>query len=144
MYTSDWLTVQMRQLERRPEDLTCAAVVLRGSKSKFERCFIERTRKEGYQPGKVVLVKDLANERRVGADVKIAPRYLGPFMVARRKREGAYKLNDLDGTEMAGGIARRRQPPCVRRQHEIFRENREGYLSGSSSENEKFEQGNET
>ncbi|KAI5895740.1 uncharacterized protein SCHCODRAFT_02451504, partial [Schizophyllum commune H4-8] len=115
MTTSELLAARMRQLERRPEDLARAAAALRKarfrSKTQFERRFTKRLRREDYREGELVLLKNSANERRVGADVKIAARYLGPFMIVRKNRGGAYILQELDGTVIAGGVAPRRLLP---------------------------------
>ncbi|KAL1694958.1 hypothetical protein GGG16DRAFT_122276 [Schizophyllum commune] len=123
MTTSDLLAARMRQLERRPEDLARAAAALRKarfrSKEQFERRFIRRLKKEDYREGEM---------RRVGAD----------------NQGGAYVLQEPDGTILSGSVAPRRLLPYVRRQHGIFRANRNGYLSGSSSEDEGSAAENDT
>lgn len=148
MTTSDLLAARMRQLERRPEDLERAAATLRKarlrSKAQFEKRFIKRLRREEYREGGMVLLRNLSNERRVGADVKMSPRYLGPLMIGRRNRGGAYVLKELDGTELPGRAPQRRSLPYVRRQHGFLRANRNGNLSDSSSDDEGSAEGNES
>ena len=46
---------------------------------------------------------------------KTDPQYLGPYKVVRRTYGGAYKLRELDGTEMSRSIAAFRLLPYVTR-----------------------------
>jgi hypothetical protein len=56
------LTLRIRQLERRPEDLEQAAETLKTSrfksKEQFERRYAKCLRKEIYRPGDLVLVRN--------------------------------------------------------------------------------------
>ncbi|KAI5823224.1 hypothetical protein K523DRAFT_189363, partial [Schizophyllum commune Tattone D] len=115
MSTSDLLAARMRQLERRPEDLERAATALRKarfkSKAQFEKRFSKHLERREYKEGELVLLRNSANERRIGADVKMSPRYMGPFMIGRKNKGGAYVLRELDGTELPGKAPPRRLLP---------------------------------
>jgi transposase InsO family protein len=62
MTSVELLTLRIRQLERRPEDLEQAAETLKKSrfksKEQFERRYAKRLRKEIYRPGDLVLVRN--------------------------------------------------------------------------------------
>ena len=91
-----------------------------------------------------MLLRNSANERRIGADVRMSPRYMGPFMIGRKNKGGAYVLRELDGTELPGKAPPRRLLPYVRRQHGFLRANRNGNLSGTSSDSENSVDENES
>ena len=124
MSTIDLLALRIRQLQRRPEDIAAAAKTLRksrlASKEQFERRFRHRIRKEAYPPGALVLVRNTEDEKSL--DRKDKPRYLGPYEVVRRTRNGAYVLKELDGTLWRQAVAAFRIIPYVTRSDEYLRE----------------------
>jgi hypothetical protein len=119
MTTSDLLALRIRQLMKHEEDVHRAAETLKKSrfqsKAQFEKRFIKKLQKEAYKPGELVLVRN--NRVEMELDRKTKPRYLGPFEVVRRNAGGAYKLMELDGTEMARATAAYRLLPYITRNH---------------------------
>ena len=64
----------------------------------------ERTIKSfNFLPGDLVLARN--NRVEAELDRKAKPRYLGPYMVVRRTRGGAYILCELDGSILATRFA---------------------------------------
>jgi hypothetical protein len=90
-----------------PDDVDKAAVSLQNSrlqnKAAFERRFQRRLRRDVYQPGDFVLIRNSRVEKEL--DRKTKPRYLGPFKVIRRTQGGSYILEEMDGTISRRGIA---------------------------------------
>ncbi|OSC96172.1 hypothetical protein PYCCODRAFT_1332210, partial [Trametes coccinea BRFM310] len=95
----DLLALRIRQLERKPEDVACAANILKqtrlASKEQFVRRFAHRLQKEAFEPGDLVLVRNTAIEREMNRKHK--PRYLGPYEVVRRTQNGSYIIKELNG-----------------------------------------------
>jgi len=98
--TEELLSTRARQLERREADL--AEVHDRILKSRFasvrqfEKQFEGAPKAQEFKPGDLVLVRNSAAESDF-LGRKIKPRYFGPMIVARRTRNGAYRLAELDG-----------------------------------------------
>jgi hypothetical protein len=115
--TSDLLALRVRQLEKRPEDIRRAARSLRKhrleSKEKFERKFHHLFHKTEFHPGQLVLMRNTAIEQSM--DRKSKPRYLGPFIMARKTKRNSYILRELDGTFMRKSIAAFRLAPYLAR-----------------------------
>ncbi|KAI9064711.1 hypothetical protein FKP32DRAFT_1569288, partial [Trametes sanguinea] len=107
MSHSDLLSLRIRQLERRPEDVARAAEVLRNtrlaSKEHFEKRFAHRLKKTSFSPGDLVLVRNTAIEREMNRKHK--PRYLGPYEVVRQTRNGAYIIKELNGDVSRESVA---------------------------------------
>jgi hypothetical protein len=117
MTSVELLTLRIRQLERRPEDLEQAAETLKKSrfksKEQFERRYAKRLRREVYQAGDLVLVRNTRIEKELNRKTK--PRYLGPYKVERRTQGGSYVLSEMDGTISRRGIAAFRLLPYITR-----------------------------
>lgn len=115
MSSEDLLAARIRQLQKKPEDLDHAASILRKnrmrSKEQFEQRFHTRLCKDHYEPGTLVLVRNSEIEKSL--DRKSKPRYLGPFEVVRRTRNGSYVLQELDGTLWRQSVAGFRVIPYV-------------------------------
>jgi hypothetical protein len=120
--TSDLLALRVRQLEKRPEDIAQAAASLRkyrcASKTRFEEKFHHLFHKRDFEPGELVLMRNSAIESSM--DRKSKPRYLGPFIVARRTKRGSYVLRELDGTFKRKTIAAFRLAPYITRNKEAL------------------------
>jgi transposase InsO family protein len=114
---TELLTLRIRQLERRPEDIAEAARALKGarfkSKEEFEWKYRRRMRRESYKAGELVLVRNSEQEMRLNRKTK--PRYLGPYEVCRRTKGGSYVLKELDGSILKQGVAAFRLLPYVSR-----------------------------
>jgi len=94
--TEDLLATRIRQLQKRPADL--AAIHDRitashhASVRQFKKHYANTIRDFDFAPGSLVLVCN----SNLTMD-KMKPRYLGPMIVLRRTRNGAYRLGELDG-----------------------------------------------
>ncbi|GJE97287.1 polyprotein [Phanerochaete sordida] len=121
MSSVDLLALRLRQLEKRPEDLAKAAATLKKhrfqAKDQFERRYKTRLVRDSYPPGTLVLVRNKAKE---GGLEKHHDRYLGPYEVVRRTRNGAYILQELDGTVAREAFAAFRLIPYVSRSSEYL------------------------
>ena len=108
---------RIKQLRKKPEDLTHAADTLYQtrlrSKRQFEKRFQTRLCHTHYEDGTLVLVRNTAVEKEM--DRKSKPRYLGPYEVVRRTRNGAYILQELDGTVWKQAVAAFRIVPYISR-----------------------------
>jgi hypothetical protein len=96
---TELIAVRARQLEKRDGDL--AAIhdrVLRArysSIAQFEKDHAHTIRNYDFTPGSLVLVRNTRVENDLSRKSK--PRYLGPMIVVRRTRNGAYVLAELTG-----------------------------------------------
>jgi hypothetical protein len=117
MSTAELLALRIRQLSRHEEDIAAAAENLRNarfrSKEQFERRYRKRLATDIYQPGQLVLVRNLRIEMEHGRKTK--PRYLGPYEVARKTKGGSYILKELDGHIRRQGCAAFRLLPYITR-----------------------------
>ncbi|KAI0353426.1 hypothetical protein OH77DRAFT_1382617, partial [Trametes cingulata] len=99
MSHTELLALRIRQLERKPRDIARAAEVLRNtrltSKEQFEKRFAHRLQRESFESGDLVLVRNSAIEREMNRKHK--PRYLGPYEIVRRTRNGSYVIRELNG-----------------------------------------------
>jgi hypothetical protein len=50
-----------------------------------------------YPKGTIVMIKDVSYANNPGLKPKTEPKYVGPYTVVRRTRNGAYQLQDTDG-----------------------------------------------
>ena len=118
MSASDLLATRIRQLQKRPNDIQAAAQMLLKtrlhSKEVFEQRYERRMRRQLYEPGELVIVRNKAVEQ--SADRKHKPRYLGPYQVIRRTRGGSYVLSELNGAISRQGIAAARLLPYISRE----------------------------
>lgn len=115
MSTSDLLTLRIRQLEKREEDIAQAAQALAQARFKsklhFEQRFSKKLSRHIFHPGDFVLVRNTAIEKEL--DRKTKARYLGPYVVDRRTLGGSYVIREPDGTTSRRGIAAFRLIPYI-------------------------------
>ena len=97
--TADLIAIRARQLQLREEDL--ASIRNNVVKSRLsaalalEKRFAHGTKPPSFTLGDLVLVRNSATETTHLRKMK--PRYLGPMVVVKKTRNGAYRLAELDG-----------------------------------------------
>jgi hypothetical protein len=98
--TSDLIALRAVQLEKRDDDLERMRQLIwksrKQSAEEFTKQFEYSIREWNFEPGRLVLVRNSQIEMDLGRKWK--PRYLGPLVVVKRNRNGAYQLAELDGT----------------------------------------------
>ncbi len=106
--TEDLLALRIWQLSHHPNDLSHAAEMLKKARvqscDQFMQRYKQRLQKSEYKTSELVLVQNSQLEMTINR-FKTDPRYLGPYEVVRRTYGGAYKLWELDGTEMSRSVA---------------------------------------
>ncbi|KZP28136.1 hypothetical protein FIBSPDRAFT_948028 [Athelia psychrophila] len=112
----------MKQLERHEDDIASAAEVLKAaryrSKAQFEKRFHKILNYEFYNPGDLVIVRNSKDDMSLSK--KTLKRYLGPFEIDRRTRNGAYVLKELDGTYIRTAVAAFRLFPYLDRKSPLI------------------------
>lgn len=97
--TSELLSIRARALQRRPADLErIKDLILQArfrSIEEFTKRYQNTIRDYDFKPGALVLVRNSAIELEHSRKAK--PKYLGPMVVVRRTRGGAYILAELSG-----------------------------------------------
>lgn len=98
--TEELITHRCRQLERRKGDLERVRDQVYAARCRSAKEFEARVkgsiREYEFAPGDLVLVRNTRIEKEL--DRKTKPRYLGPMVVLRKTRGGAYLLAELDGS----------------------------------------------
>ena len=100
MTEAELLAIRARQLEKRPEDLERVKDQIwearRISAKRFERTFERSLVTQEHAPGALVLVRN----SRINLELnrKTKARYIGPYVVIRKTKNGNYILAELDGT----------------------------------------------
>jgi transposase InsO family protein len=111
--TPTLIAIRARQLEKRSGDLQQMKEQLwkrrRIIAGDFEVRNKSTIRNFEFEPGSLVLVRNSAED--TGLKNKYRPRYLGPYVVARRNQGGAYMLSEMDGTLSALRFAAKRLIP---------------------------------
>ncbi|KZO89581.1 hypothetical protein CALVIDRAFT_547792 [Calocera viscosa TUFC12733] len=93
----------------RAQDLTTIAQRI----LKARQNFANTIRDYDHKPGDLVLLRNSSNDSPLRD--KTLPRYIGPYIVAKRNRGGAYILAELDGTPLRYSIAAFRAIPLYAR-----------------------------
>ena len=120
MTRDELVQARARQLLRLPEDVAKAREILQKSrfrsKEAYEKKFARRLRKESFQSGDLVLVRNNRIENSVSIERKTANRYMGPYRVVKQTQGGSYILEEMDSSKLAEHVAAYRLIPYVQRQ----------------------------
>ena len=120
MTQDELVQARARQLLRLPEDVAKARKILQKSrfrsKEAYEKKFAHRLRKESFQTGDLVLVRNNRIENSVSIKRKTADRYMGPYRVVKQTQGGSYILEEMDSSKLAEHVAAYRLIPYVQRQ----------------------------
>jgi hypothetical protein len=148
--TADLLAMRMRQLEKRDEDVEMALERIKIARKRsvddrneaFSHVLQDKINRP-LRPGDLVLVKNSALEVQHGR--KMEDRWLGPFRMVQRTSQGAYVLEELDGTRLKLSIAGNRVKRYYQREDvdvDLLAEqgaeelNREAHLEDESDEDD--------
>jgi hypothetical protein len=140
MSTAELLALRIRQIERHETDIQKAVETLQKarfrSKEQFERRFKRKLSNIQHKPGALVIVFNSEVEYKL--DRKHQDKYLGPYEVIRRTRNGAYLLKELDGAIHQTPYAARRLLPFITRNHWFMRKHDED--NENSEDEEEIEE----
>jgi len=107
MSTTELISMRARQLLKRPEDLELMRERIWKYRLMNRAAFIRHNeniiKDYDFTAGTLVLVRNSRIEMEL--DRKAKPRYLGPLVVVRRNRGGAYILAELDGSIWKSPVA---------------------------------------
>ena len=111
--TEELIGIRARQLRKRPEDLQKMKDDLWHFRTDLARKTLQKyettTADFDFKAGSLVLVRNSAMDNDLGKKWK--PRYLGPYIVLKRSRNGAYRLAEMDGTPSKLRFAAKRVIP---------------------------------
>ena len=101
------VAAQIRQLDRRPEDVERAQAKLHMTRERNKRRYdrTHRLRPKRIEEGDWVLVFDISPDNQHKAMRKFARRWFGPYAVTSANDNGTYHLAELDGTRLAVPVA---------------------------------------
>jgi hypothetical protein len=109
MTDTELIAARTRQLLRLPQDVEKARQTLRQSrfrsKQAFESKYIKRLQKDNYQPGSLVLVRNVPMENTMSIERKTSNRYMGPYSIVRQTQGGSYVLQELNGNTLRHTVA---------------------------------------
>ena len=140
MTDTELITARTRQLLRLQQDVVKAKQTLMKSriqsKEAFERKFARRLQRTSYEPGAMVLIRNVPVENTMAISRKTTDRYMGPYSIVRQTQGGSYVLQELNGTILRHTVAAFRLIPYIQRQ------DLEEFGSDSESDNEETEEHN--
>jgi hypothetical protein len=120
MTTEDLLAARVQQLAKMPQDLERARRTLKQSRFQsskaFEKKFGRRLIMQAHEPGSLVLMRNVPMENTMAIDRKTTCRYMGPYQVIEHTKGKAYRLQELDGTELKTSVAAFRLIPYLKRE----------------------------
>jgi hypothetical protein len=110
MSREELLAAQIRQLQRRPEDVARATERLRAARVRNEERFdrTHRLQPKKIEDGDWVLVYDSSLDHQHKATRKFARLWFGPYVVTTVNGNETYHLAELDGTRIAVPVAGKR------------------------------------
>jgi hypothetical protein len=134
--STELLSLRIRQLQKRPEDLERAIQALTKarfrSKAQFERRFMRRIKREPLTIGDLVLIRNTRIEQEMNRKHK--PRYLGPYVLREQRKSGTWAISDLDGTPIRTTVAGFRIYPYIARNPRLLQTLQEEEEGGDSEE----------
>jgi hypothetical protein len=135
--STELLSLRIRQLQKRPEDLERAIQALTKarfrSKAQFERRFMRRLKRIPLSVGDLVLIRNTRIEQEMNRKHK--PRYLGPYILREQRKSGTWTISELDGTPIRTSVAGFRILPYIARNPQIIKALQE--LSDGEDEGEE-------
>ena len=85
------------------------------SKRSFETKYAPRLQKKNYEPGALVLLRNVPIENTMSIERKTTHRYMGPYSVVRQTQGGSYVLQELNGNILRHTVAAFRLVPYIMR-----------------------------
>ena len=120
MTDAELIAARTRQLLRLPQDIEKARQTLHQSrmrsKTAFETKYARRLQQENYQPGSLVLLRNVPVENTMSISRKTTHRYMGPYSIVRQTQGGSYVLQELNGSTLRHTVAAFRLIPYVKRE----------------------------
>ena len=71
--------------------------------------------KDHYEPGALVLLRNVPMENTMSIERKTSDRYIGPYSIVRRTKGGSYVLQELNGNILRHTVAAYRLVPYIQR-----------------------------
>jgi hypothetical protein len=119
MTDEDLIAARIRQLLKLPQDVEKARQTLYKSrlqsKKAFERKYARRLHKTHFEPGNLVLIRNIPMENTMSIERKTSDRYMGPYSIVRRTEGGSYILQELNGAVLKQAVAAFRLIPYISR-----------------------------
>ena len=105
--TEELIAIRARQLEKRPEDIEnmreTVTTYRRKALERFERDHMARIKDFDFKKGDLVLLRNSRIEESLNRKTK--PRYIGPMLVVRKKKNASYVIAELDGAQSQQHVA---------------------------------------
>ena len=120
MTDEELLMARTRQLLRLPQDVEKARRTLHQSrirsKQAFDTKYARRLQRSEYEPGMLVLLRNVPMENTMSIERKTTNRYIGPYSIVRKTQGGSYVLQELNGALLRHTVAAFRLIPYIQRQ----------------------------
>lgn len=120
MTDEELLMARTRQLLKLSQDVAKARQTLHQSrirsKTAFENKYARRLQKQNYEPGTLVLLRNIPVENTMAIVRKTTHRYMGPYSIVRQTQGGSYLLQELNGALLRHAVAGFRLIPYIRRE----------------------------
>lgn len=115
--TTELLAARARQLQKRPEDLAAVHEKVTAARARtikqLEQTYRHRIKDYNFQRGDLVLVRNTRIEMEL--DRKAKEKWMGPYVVFNRGRNGSYRISEVDGAVHSAPYAASRLVPYFAR-----------------------------